>query len=100
MKYCSILIFLALIGCSNIPTHSHVITSRSYMEFETHAHNPDYQGIQKHAEDHCRSMGKLEQFDSSISFRNIQIISYHCIDSNGGFKFFDNSILIKPGRVL
>ena len=100
MKYCSILIFFALIGCAQKKYYYVHMKNRSFIEYKTSAYNPDHESIRIHANHYCQNQGKIPVFEHQYLIAGQNLVAFRCHEPEGGYQFFNDPIQIKPGRVL
>tara|TARA_R110002020_G_scaffold441120_1_gene651854 strand:+ start:62 stop:364 length:303 start_codon:yes stop_codon:yes gene_type:complete len=100
MKYCSILIFLVLVGCAQKKYFYVYMKNRSFIEYKTSTSNPDHENIRLHANYYCKKQGKITVFDYQFIIAGQYLVAFECHQPEGGYQFFNDPIQIKPERVL
>tara|TARA_R110002020_G_scaffold255088_2_gene468872 strand:- start:3356 stop:3676 length:321 start_codon:yes stop_codon:yes gene_type:complete len=100
MKYWPLLVCLILLGCAQKKYFYIHMQTKSFIEYKTSAYNPDLQNIHLHADQYCKSSNKLPVFEHQYLIAGQNQIAFRCVQPEGGYKFFNDPIQIKPGRVL
>ena len=100
MKYLPLIACLVFLGCAQKKYYYVEMKTKSFIEYATSAYNPDYENIRLHANRYCRNQGKISVFEHQFLIAEEKQIAFICVQPEGGYKFFNDPIQIKPERVL
>lgn len=100
MKYLPLIACLVFLGCAQKKYYYPYFKTKSFIEYKTSAYNPDRENIRLHANQYCQNQGKISVFEHEFIISEQALIMFHCIQPEGGYKFFNDPIQIKPERVL